>query len=67
MKLQKLTGNDSSCAGKHCPTVYSTDRGSLVLQGYTVSDADLDVPAGEGIVEVPLSLIKELMRSGRLG
>lgn len=67
MKLE-IIGNDSACVGGHCPTVYLSDRGSLVIQGYRVNDPlDFELPAGETVVEVPINIIKDLLRSGRLG
>ncbi|WP_206067178.1 hypothetical protein [Nonomuraea composti] len=44
------------------PTLWATDRGSLVVRGYRVTDsqalADLgEVPAGEADIEIPLELL----------
>lgn len=58
MRLTRLRGtcNDS----KVCPTVYATDRGTVVVQGWVVTDrealAQLGLPAGETAVEVPAEL-----------
>lgn len=48
-----------SCAATSCPTVYRTNRGTLVVQGYTVpaAEAGIDLPAGEALVEIPVSLL----------
>jgi hypothetical protein len=55
MRLTMLRG---SCVGGDCPTVYATDRGTLVVQGATVTDAEgVSVPAGETLVEVPADLL----------
>lgn len=39
------------------PTLYRTDRGSWVVQGWTISDpavlAQMGIPPGEGCVEIP--------------
>ncbi|HLU73360.1 MAG TPA: hypothetical protein VKZ82_14310 [Nonomuraea sp.] len=48
-----------------CPTLYETDRGTIVVQGLQVTDAqalaDLrDVLDGETAVEVPRELITEI-------
>ena len=59
MQLTKLVG----CQGNSCPAVYETDRGTLVVQGAIVADADVPVPAGETLVEVP----RELLASLQLG
>jgi hypothetical protein len=56
MQLVKLAG----CEGGTCPAIFATDRGTLVVQGAIVTDAPLDVPAGEALVEIPVSLLKGL-------
>ncbi|MEU4230460.1 hypothetical protein AB0F17_39740 [Nonomuraea sp. NPDC026600] len=50
-----------------CPTLYETDRGTIVIQGLELTDkealADLrDVLDGETAVEVPRELITEIAR-----
>jgi hypothetical protein len=57
----KLTfiGNDSKSG--HCPSLYSTDRGTIVVQGQQVTDPEAlaqlrDVLGGETFVEVPREL-----------
>ncbi|RVX45778.1 hypothetical protein EDD27_8597 [Nonomuraea polychroma] len=45
------------------PTLWATDRGSLVVRGYRVTDsqalADLgEVPSGEADIEIPLELLR---------
>jgi hypothetical protein len=59
MQLTKLAG----CQGNSCPAVYETDRGTLVVQGTIVTDANVQAPAGETMVEVP----RELLASLQLG
>jgi hypothetical protein len=43
------------------PTLYRTDRGSWVVQGWAITDPDalalMDIPAGEGAVEIPDRLV----------
>lgn len=43
------------------PTLYRTDRQSWVVQGWVVTDpqalATMDIPEGEGCVEIPDRLI----------
>ena len=57
MKLTKLAG---TCEVNECPTVYRTDRGTLVVQGDLVADADgLTLGTGEQAVEIPLGLLRE--------
>lgn len=61
MKLTRLTAQCPD--GVNCPAVYATDRGTLVIRGYRVADADaihgLSLPEHETVVEVPLTLIRE--------
>ncbi len=53
-----LTPVATVCGGGTCPTVYRTDRGTFVVQGYALSaaNAGIDVPPGEQLVEIPASL-----------
>jgi hypothetical protein len=53
------------CGAGSCPTVYRTNRGTLVIQGYVVtgSDVGLNLPAGENLVEVPAALLTEAART----
>jgi hypothetical protein len=49
------------CGAGDCPTVYRTDRGTLVVQGYSFNpqDAGVTVPEGERMVEIPAELLAE--------
>lgn len=51
------------CGGGSCPTVYRTNRGTLVVQGYTVTaaDAGIELPPGERLVEIPADLLAAAM------
>jgi len=60
MRLRFL-GSDSHEG--ECPTLYATDRGTYVVQGWTVTDPEAlgdlrHVLKGESFVEIP----KELLR-----
>jgi hypothetical protein len=55
MKLTKIRG---ACRDDTCPTLYSTDRGTVVVQGYVVNDSDVVLSDGEALVEVPADLLK---------
>lgn len=61
MRVTKIGGG---CEDSTCPTVYATDRDTLVVQGYVVEDAEalagLNLPAGESAVEIPRSLLEAL-------
>jgi hypothetical protein len=55
-----LLGTSSERGG--CPTVYETDKGTLVVQGWKIPDAEtlaqLDLPDHETAVEIPRSLLR---------
>jgi hypothetical protein len=60
MRLQFL-GSDSGVKG--CPTLYASDRGTYVVQGWTVTDPEAlgdlrDVLEGESFVEIPRELLR---------
>jgi hypothetical protein len=57
------------CAHGDCPTVYETDRGTVVVQGYPVDPAavGLSVPAGESLVEIPAELLARVTGAARSG
>lgn len=44
------------------PTLYRTDRGSWIVQGWIVTDsgalAQMDIPTGEGCVEIPDRMVQ---------
>jgi hypothetical protein len=59
MQLRRLAGN---CFDGTCPTLYATDRGTIVVQGYLVDDAevrdsDVELGDGEALVEIPAELL----------
>jgi hypothetical protein len=54
------------CGSGTCPTLYRTDRGTFVVQGYVIGpEAGLDVPDGESLVEIPAELLAEAVRTLR--
>jgi hypothetical protein len=61
-ELIRLTGGGSgACGGDDCPNVYATRRGSIVVQGDVYSG--FTVPDGEGLVEIPESVLREAVRA----
>lgn len=62
LKLEMVT---SYCGSASCPTIYRSDRGTLVVQGYAVSAdrVDVELPAGEMLVEIPIELLAAAARS----
>lgn len=63
MKLTHLFTWNSS-GGGNCPAVYSTDRDSVVVQGYTLAAADaaqmVNVADNESGVEIPYELAEQI-------
>lgn len=64
MKLT-LLGKDPNSAQGECPSVYATDRGTLVVQGWKVTDLDAinaltehGLPDTETAVEIPVELLR---------
>ncbi|MEV0131404.1 hypothetical protein AB0H83_23435 [Dactylosporangium sp. NPDC050688] len=53
----KLIAADPESAPTNSPTLYKTDRGSWIVQGWVVTDpevlAEMGIPAGESCVEIP--------------
>ncbi|MFE2291059.1 hypothetical protein [Streptomyces sp. NPDC059452] len=62
----KVTVLATTCEKKNCPTVYKTDRGTIIVQGETPKDHGLTIPAHETLVEIPMELIREAF-GGKLG
>jgi hypothetical protein len=58
----KLTPLLEECQKGTCPTVYVSDRGTLVFQGIPVGEADgMVLGLGERAVELPANLVKEAL------
>ncbi|PRX48696.1 hypothetical protein B0I33_104514 [Prauserella shujinwangii] len=60
----KLTFLGTTSQGGHCPSAFETDRGTYVVQGYKVTDADAlaelrrrGLPDHETAVEIPKALL----------
>jgi hypothetical protein len=56
MKLVRVAG---SCTSSTCPTVYATEDGDVVVQGFVVPDPAIEggLPQGEATVRVPRQLL----------
>jgi hypothetical protein len=58
---QTLIGKDPDSNPTGSPTVYRSDRGTWVVQGWAVTDAEalaqLELPEGETAVEIPDRMI----------
>ena len=64
-----LIGKDPESNPTGSPTVYRTDRETWVVQGWGVTDpvalAQMNIPAGEGAVEIPDRMIQFFRQEGR--
>lgn len=58
MKLTRVAGGD--CGRDDCPTIFTTDRNTIAIQGYIVHKI---TPAGEAVVEVPMTVFEEAVRA----
>jgi len=61
MRLTFL-GQESGKSG--CPTLYATNRGTVVVQGWKITDPEtlsqMDIPDHETALEVPTALFRHL-------
>lgn len=59
--IARVLASTSECRDGNCPTAFLTDRETVLVQGDLTSDAvvGLQVPPGEGAVEVPVAIILE--------
>jgi hypothetical protein len=62
MKLTHVAG-EGDCGKEDCPNIYTTNRGTILVQGYTATDHGLALPSGEGVVEIPLPIFQEAARA----
>ncbi|WP_267245309.1 hypothetical protein [Streptomyces sp. PR69] len=65
MKLRFLGKNSTP---RDSPTLYASDQDTYVIQGWKVYANDLlmqlDVPAGQSVIEVPTELFEHLAKDG---
>lgn len=58
----QLTFLGTSSEGGSCPSFFATDRGTYVVQGWKLTDAEalsqMDIPAHETAVEIPAALLR---------
>jgi hypothetical protein len=56
-----FVAKDPDSVPDQSPTLYKTDRGSWLIQGWAVTDtvalAEMNIPAGETVVEIPDRLV----------
>jgi len=63
-----FTGKDPESNPTGSPTVYRTDRGSWVVQGWAVTDLEalrqMIIPDGETCVEIPDRMVQFFRQEG---
>jgi hypothetical protein len=47
------------CVDGTCPTIYRTERDTVVVQGRLVNYSDVTIGEGEALVEIPADLLKQ--------
>lgn len=66
--LLTFIGKDPDSNPTGSPTVYRTDRGTWVVQGWIVRDpealAQMDIPEGETSVEIPDTIVQFFKQGG---
>ena len=63
-----FVAKDPNSNPTNSPTLYRTDRGSWLVQGFVVTDpealAEMDIPEGESVVEIPDRMIQFFTEEG---
>jgi hypothetical protein len=61
MQLRVLAKSPESTGTYDCPNIFTTDQGTLAVQGRLLAPGDLPggdtIPAGEALVEIPADLL----------
>jgi len=61
MQLHVLAKSPNSSGTYDCPNIFTTDQGTLAVQGRLLKHSDLPagdtIPAGEALVEIPADLL----------
>jgi hypothetical protein len=58
MELTRIAGGE--CGRDDCPTVFTTDRDTIAIQGYIVPKQTRD---GEAVIEIPVDVFQEAVRA----
>lgn len=66
MKLRKIKLDGiGNCMGGSCPSIYETEDGDFVVQGYLIASNDkgsIGLPPGEDAVLIPRRLLEAFAR-----
>jgi hypothetical protein len=58
MELTRIAGGE--CGRDDCPTVFTTERGTIAIQGYILPK---ETPDGEAVIEIPMGVFREAVRA----
>jgi hypothetical protein len=58
VELTRISGGD--CGSDDCPTIFTTDKDTIAVQGCIV---DKETPVGEAVVEIPITVFQEAARA----
>lgn len=53
------------CTSGNCPTLFVTDEGTVLVQGFVVEPSErseLSVPGGEDVIAMPVEALRALVR-----
>ena len=57
----RVIHSTQNCDETSCPTIYKTEAGNFVIQGFKINPEDktkLNVPESEDLVEIPAEFLK---------
>ncbi|MEO3800561.1 hypothetical protein [Nonomuraea sp. B1E8] len=67
----RFLGKDANSVGGDSPTLYATDHGTYIIQGWIVTDPELlakvELGDGQDVVEIPFNLFDHLAKDGLPG
>jgi hypothetical protein len=63
VRATRILAATANCEDGDCPTIYLSDRGTLIVQGYTAAADGVRPGQGEQAVEIPEALLKEAARA----
>lgn len=62
LEVTFLFGGGETCADSTCPTVYKTQDGNYVFQGYKIDSINVTTPENETVIELPKEFIEAFIR-----
>jgi len=59
MRATRILAATDNCENGDCPTIYLSDRGTLIVQGDTAQAEGVTLGRSEQAVEIPAQLLRE--------